>query len=381
MRRTLFEDEHQAFRESFRRFLTAEIAPRHEAWEKAGIVDKNAFRKAGNYGFLSMAVPESYGGAGVSDFRFNTVIGEEVQRLGLAGFGTGVTLHNDVCTPYFLAYATDEQRRRWLPGIASGELITAIAMTEPGTGSDLAALSTGARVVGDNFVVNGSKTFITNGINADLVIVAVRTDSSQTHRGISLLVVERGTEGFERGRNLEKLGQHSQDTAELFFNDATVPPENLLGELNHGFEYLLANLAQERLSIAVSAVGAADAALQWTRDYTRERRAFGKAIRSFQNTQFLLAELTTEVLVARAYVDQCIEALVADDLTAVDAAMAKLWATEMQGRVLDRCLQMFGGYGYMMEYPIARAWADARATRIYGGTNEVMKEVIQRSLE
>ncbi|MCW3018710.1 MAG: Butyryl-CoA dehydrogenase, partial [Solirubrobacterales bacterium] len=314
------------------------------------------------------------------DFRLNLVIGEETQRAGVGSFGLGITLQNDICLPYFLSYCDERQRERWLGGIASGELITAIAMTEPGIGSDLAAMSTGARRDGEHYVVNGAKTFITNGINADLVIVAAKTDPSERHRGISLLVVERGMDGFERGRNLEKIGQHAQDTAELSFSDVRVPVENLLGREGEGFLYLVSNLPQERLSIAASAVAAAEAALGWTLDYVRERTAFGQPIGSFQASRFTLAELHGEVQIARAFVDECARALNAGELTPEDAATAKWWCTDLQGRVVDRCLQLFGGYGYMLEYPIARAFADARVTRIYGGANEIMKEIVGRSL-
>src|ERR1700726_2186491 len=383
MRRTLFEDVHEDFRASFRTFLEREVVGeegRYGEWERAGIVPREVFALAGRGGFLGMAVPERNGGAGVEDFRFNLVIGEETQRAGVGGFGLGITLHNDICLPYFLSYCDEEQGERWLPGIASGELITAIAMTEPGIGSDLAAMSTRARRDGDHYLVDGTKTFITNGINADLVIVAVKTDPSERHRGISLLVLERGMEGFERGRNLEKIGQHAQDTAELSFAEVRVPVRNLLGEEGEGFRYLVSNLPQERLSIRASAVAAADAALGWTLDYVRERRAFGQSIGSFQSSRFTLAEVRTEVEIARAYIDRCAQALNAGDLTAEDAAMAKGWGTDLQGRGVDRCLQLHGGYGYMLEYPIARAYADARVTRIYGGANEIMKEIVGRSM-
>jgi alkylation response protein AidB-like acyl-CoA dehydrogenase len=384
MRRHLFEEVHEDFRQSFRTFLGREVVGeegRYGEWEREGIVPREVFALAGRGGFLGMAVPERYGGAGAADFRFNLIIGEECQRAGVGGFGLGITLHNDISLPYFLRYCTEDQRARWLPGIASGELITAIAMTEPGIGSDLASMSTRARRAGDHFVLDGSKTFITNGINADLVIAAVKTDPSERHRGISLLILERGMEGFQRGRNLEKIGQHSQDTAELSFADVHVPVENLLGEEGEGFRYLVSNLPQERLSIAASAVAAAEAALGWTLDYVRERRAFGQSIGSFQATRFTLAEVHGEVDVARAYVDRCAQALDAGELTPEDAATAKWWCTDLQGRAIDRCLQLFGGYGYMTEYPIARAYADARVTRIYGGANEIMKEIVGRSLE
>ncbi|WP_163513616.1 acyl-CoA dehydrogenase family protein [Fodinicola acaciae] len=380
MRRQLYDSEHEAFRQSVRRFLDKEVVPHLHEWETAGIVPREVFAAAGAAGFLGMAVPEEHGGGGVDDFRFNAVLGEEVQHCGAAAAGLGITLHNDICLPYFLAYATKEQRERWLPGIASGELITAIAMTEPGIGSDLAGMSTTALRDGDDFVVNGSKTFITNGINADLVITAVKTDPSQRHAGMSLLVLERGMAGFERGRNLDKLGQHAQDTAELFFHDVRVPAGNLLGELGQGFRHLVANLPQERLSIAVAGVAASAAALGWTLGYVKERKAFGQPVGSFQNTRFKLAEISTEVDVAQAYVDACVLALNAGELTPEDAAKAKWWCTELQGRVTDMCLQLHGGYGYMNEYPIARAYADARITRIYGGTTEIMKEVIGRGL-
>jgi len=291
-----------------------------------------------------------------------------------------MSLHNDICLPYFLRYCTDEQRTRWLPGIATGELITAIAMTEPSIGSDLASMATTALRDGDHYVVNGSKTFITNGINADLVITAVKTDPSERHRGMSLLVLERGMEGFERGRNLEKIGQHAQDTAELFFSDVHVPVDNMLGQEGEGFLELIANLPQERLSIAAAGVAAAHAALGWTLDYVKERHAFGQPIGTFQNSRFVLAEIATEVEIGQSFVDRCVVALNAGELTAEEAAMAKWWCTELQKRVVDRCLQLFGGYGYMLEYPIARAYADARITTIYGGTTEIMKEIISRSM-
>src|SRR5215212_12015753 len=290
MRRQLFDDEHEAFRDSFRRFLEKEVVPHHDQWERDGIVPREVFAAAGANGFVGMAVPEEHGGGGVDDFRFNVVIGEETARVGATGFGLGLGLHNDIVLPYFLAFTTDEQKARWLPGIASGELITAVAMTEPGIGSDLAGMSTTAIRDGDHYVVNGSKTFITNGINSDLVITAVKTDPTQRHKGMSLVVLERGMAGFERGRNLEKIGQHSQDTAELFFNDVRVPETNLLGDEGAGFLYLVSNLAQERLSIAVAAVSAARAALNWTLEYVKDRKAFGQAVGTFQNSRFVLAD-------------------------------------------------------------------------------------------
>jgi alkylation response protein AidB-like acyl-CoA dehydrogenase len=378
--RSLFTEDHEQFRRSFRRWLDKEVVPHREEWDAAGIVPREVFASAGSFGFLGMEVPEAFGGGGVKDFRYNLVIGEEVQRAGAAACGLGLTLHNDICLPYFLSLATDEQKERWLPGIVSGELITAIAMTEPAIGSDLASMKSTAARDGDRYLVNGSKTFITNGINADLVITAVKTDPSLRHAGISLVVVERGMEGFERGRNLEKVGLHAQDTAELFFTDVPVPVANRLGEEGEGFRYLVANLPQERLSIGAAGIAAAEAALGWTIDYVKERQAFGQPVGAFQNTRFVLAECATEVRIGQAFLDRCVEALNAGSLTAEEAAMAKWWSTELQKRVVDRCVQLHGGYGYMWEYPIARAYADARVTTIYGGTTEIMKEIIGRSL-
>ena len=380
MKRTLFEPEHIDYRESVRRFVAEDITPHHLAWEHEGIVPRELFTKAAAVGMLAMQVPESYGGAGVDDFRFNQIVSEEVNLAGDAGSGLGLTLHNDICLPYFLKLCDEDQRGRWLPGIADGSLITAVAMTEPEMGSDLAGLRTTAIRDGDEYVVNGSKTFVTNGINADLVIVAVKTDPDQRHAGISLLIIERGIRGFARGRNLDKLGMHAQDTAELFFKDVRVPVGNLLGEPGQGFRYMVDNLPQERLSIAIAGVAAARGALDMTLDYVRERRAFGRPIGEFQNSRFALAEMATEVAVATAFCDQAVLALNAGELSAEDAAMAKWWSTELQGRVIDRCVQLHGGYGYMLEYPIARAFVDARVTRIYGGTTEIMKEIIGRSL-
>jgi alkylation response protein AidB-like acyl-CoA dehydrogenase len=380
MRRTLFEDVHEEFRAAFRAFLEREAVPNHPKWEAEGIVDRELFRVAGANGFLGIEVPEELGGGGVSDFRFNVVIAEELQRADVNAAGLGITLHNDVCLPYFLRLTNDEQKRRWLPGICSGEQITAIAMTEPGIGSDLASMTTTAIRDGDHYVVNGSKTFITNGINADLVVTAVKTDPSQRHRGMSLLVLERGMGGFERGRNLDKIGMHAQDTAELFFDDVHVPIENRLGDEGAGFVQLVANLPRERLSIAVTGVAAARAAFERTLAYATKRSAFGQPIASFQHNRFVLAEMATEIEIGESFIDRCVLALDAGELTAEEAAMAKWWCTELQGKVVDRGVQLHGGYGYMSEYPIARAYADARITRIYGGTTEIMKEIIGRSL-
>jgi alkylation response protein AidB-like acyl-CoA dehydrogenase len=379
VQRSLFEESHEQFRSSVRAFIAKEVVPHYLDWEEASIAPRELFTAAGSHGFLGMAIPEAHGGGGSTDFRFNVVVAEELAAAGIGGAGLGLTLHNDITTPYFVEYCTTEQAKRWLPGIASGHLITAIAMTEPGTGSDLAGITTSAQRDGDTYVVNGSKTFITNGINADLVITAVRTSESR-HGGVTLLVLERGMDGFERGRNLDKIGMHSQDTAELFFTDVRVPISNCLGGEGNGFQYLTSNLAQERLSIAVTGVASARAALDWTVAYVKERTAFGKPISSFQNTKFVLAEVKTEVEVAQAYVDQAVLALNANTLTPAEAATAKWWCTELQKRAVDRCLQLFGGYGYMTEYPIARAYADARITTIYGGTTEIMKGIIAKDL-
>src|SRR5215213_10253236 len=370
-RRRIFEDDHEDFRQSVRRWLTNEVAPHFDDWEREGIVPREVFAAAGANGFIATQVAEEYGGAGVDDFRFNVVLSEECFRL---------TLHNDVCLPYFLEYCDEEQKRRWLPGITDGTLITAIAMTEPGTGSDLAGIKTKAIRDGDHYVVNGAKTFITNGINSDLMVTAVKTDPSQRHKGISMLVVEGDTPGLERGRNLDKVGLHSQDTAELFFNDARVPAENLLGAEGQGFAQMVHNLAQERLSVAVVGVATAQAAVRMTVEYVKERQAFGSPISSFQNTRFELAACKAEADAAQAFVDEATMQLVDGTLSVERAAEVKLFCTDVQGRVIDRCLQLFGGYGYMLEYPIARLYADARVSRIYAGSNEIMKEIIGRSL-
>ena len=380
MRRTHFTDDHELFRSSVQAFIDREIAPHYLDWNRAGIVPRELFATAGAAGLLGMAIPEEFGGGGVRDFRFSQVIGEELQYAGVASGGVGLTLHTDIAVPYFLGLGTEEQHQRWLPGIASGELITAIAMTEPAMGSDLASMTTTAIRDGDHYVVNGAKTFITNGINADLVITATKTDPSQRHSGMSLLVVERGMEGFERGRNLDKVGLHAQDTAELFFTDVRVPVENLLGAEGKGFAHLVDNLPQERVSIAVAGVAAARAAMNWTLDYVKERHAFGGPIADLQNTRFVLAEMQTEIDVSETFADRCVDALNDGELTVEEAAEAKWWCTELQKRTVDRCVQLHGGYGYMLEYPIARAYLDARVATIYAGTTEIMKEIIGRKL-
>ncbi|MGV9664441.1 acyl-CoA dehydrogenase family protein [Nocardia niigatensis] len=379
MERGHYGDDHRAFAELARGFVRKEVAPHYLEWEEAGIVPRSVFARAGELGLLGFAVPQIYGGLGVSDFRFNQILIEEFMEGDSAGVGLNFALHNDICTPYLVELTTEEQRQRWLPGFVAGTLIAAIGMTEPGAGSDVAGIRTAAVDMGDHFLVNGAKTFITNGINADLVITAVRT-SAERHRGVTLLVLERGMEGFERGRNLDKLGLHSQDTAELIFTDVRVPKENVLGGVGRGFEYLMRNLAQERMQISVACLARARVALRTTVEYVRGREAFGQAIGGFQNTKFTLADVATEVSVAEAFIDKCVLELNAGRLTPADAAKAKLWASEMEFRCIDRCQQLFGGYGYMREYPIARAAADARITRVYGGTSEIMREIIGRDM-
>jgi len=380
MQRDLFEADHDIFRQSVREFVKREVSPNVARWEAAGKVDKEMFRKAGRAGFLGMAIPEKYGGGGVGDFRFNVIIGEELIRGDAIASGMCITLHNDVCLPYFLHLTDEAQRARWLPGLASGDLMSAIAMTEPGAGSDLAGIKTTAIRDGDDYVVNGSKTFITNGINSDVVVTAVKTNPSERHAGMSLIVIEEGMSGFTRGRNLDKIGLHAQDTAELFFDDVRVPVANRLGEEGMGFAYLMQNLPQERLGLAAAAMTHAEVAFGWTLDYIKGRQAFGQPIGGFQTVKHLMAEMRTELDVARTYVDRQIITLNRGELTADEAAKAKWWVTELEKRVIDRCLQLFGGWGYMEEYPIARAYRDARVQTIYGGTTEIMKEIIGRSL-
>ena len=378
--RTLYADEHEQFRSAFRNWLDKEVVPKHEQYERDGITPRELWLAAGSHGFLGLTVPEQYGGGGTDDYRFASVMQEEVSYTGVIGSANGLTLHNDIVLPYFIGLCSDEQKARWLPRMVSGECITAIAMTEPNTGSDLANIRTTAVRHGDTYVVNGSKTFITNGINSDAVIVAVKTDPDAKHRGMSLLVVERGMKGFERGRNLDKLGMHAQDTAELFFTDVEVPVTNLLGSQGKGFYYLMLNLAQERLGMAVGAMAVCQAAMDQTLAYTKERKAFGQPVGQFQHNKFLLAELSTEVQIGQVYVDRCVELHCAGQLSPEQAAAAKFWTTELQNKVVDRCLQLHGGYGYMLEYPIARAWADSRIQTIYGGTSEIMREIVGRAI-
>jgi alkylation response protein AidB-like acyl-CoA dehydrogenase len=376
--RHLFDADHDAFRETARAFCEKEIAPHHESWEEAGIVPRELWTAAGDAGLLGFMMPEEYGGGGVRDFRFNAVVIEEVTKARASG--PGFTIHADLVSGYLLDYASDEQKARWLPKFCSGETITAIAMTEPGAGSDLQGITTTAKRDGDDYILNGQKTFISNGILADLVIVVAKTDPEAGYQGISLIVVERGMEGFERGRNLDKIGLKAQDTAELFFDNVRVPATNLLGEEGKGFIYLMEKLPQERLAIAVVAAAACESMLETTLQYVKDRKAFGRPIGSFQNSRFVLAELATETQIARVFVDRCIEELNAGKLSVSDAAMAKWWTTELQKKVVDRCLQLYGGYGFMTEYPIAKAYLDTRVQTIYGGTTEIMKEIIGRTM-
>jgi len=375
---SIYTQEHEDFRSTVREFLEREVVPHHDQWEKDGQVSREVWTKAGAQGLLCFDVDEEYGGAGVKDFRYNMVVAEEISRVGASGLGFPV--HTDVIVPYISSLATDEQKRRWLPGVVSGELISAIAMTEPGAGSDLQGIRTSAVDKGDHYVLNGSKTFISNGIMADLVIVVARTNPDAGHQGISLLVVERGMDGFERGRNLEKVGLKAQDTAELFFDNVQVPKENLLGEEGSGFISLMNNLPQERVSIAAIAVAACEHVLQLCLDYAKEREAFGKPIGKFQHNRFLLAEMATEVHIARVFVNDCVLKLNAGEVDTALASMAKWWTTELQKKLVDQAVQLFGGYGYMLEYPVARAFVDSRIQTIYGGTTEVQKEIIGRML-
>lgn len=375
--RTLFSEDHEIFRDAVTKFVEKEIVPYHAAWEDAGVVDREVWQKAGSQGLLCPSVPEEYGGAG-ADFLYSAVVLEELARVGATG--PAFHLHSEIVAPYILHYGSEEQKRTWLPKMVTGDVIGAIAMSEPGAGSDLQNIQTRARRDGNHFVINGQKIFITNGQLADLVILVTKTDADQGAKGVSLILVERDREGFERGRNLEKIGYKAQDTSELFFSNVRVPITNLLGEEGKGFVQLMQQLPQERLLVAMRSATAIEAALDWTVDYTKERQAFGRAIASFQNTRFKLADIKTQAVVTRTFVDRCIACHLEGELDATDAAMAKLHTTELLMEVLDECLQLHGGYGYMWEFPIARAWADNRMSRIAGGTSEVMKEIIGRSL-
>ncbi len=374
----LYEQEHEDFRAGVISFLERECVPHHEKWEAAGIVDREVWRKAGEQGLLGLQLDEEYGGGGTSDYRFNAVIVEEMAKRGV--YGCAFPLFNDMIVPYLVSSANDEQKARWFPKLAAGELIAAIAMTEPGAGSDLQGIRTTAVDAGDHYVLNGQKTFISNGILADLVVVVCKTDPEAGYKGISLLVVERGMEGFERGRNLDKIGQHAQDTAELSFSDVQVPKANLLGNEGEGFIHLMTNLSQERLSIALAAVGAVEQIFEMSLTYAKERTAFGKPIGSFQHNRFVLAEMATEAKIARVFVDDCVAKHVRGELDPSTASMAKWWTTELQKRAVDAGVQLHGGYGYMSEYPIAQAYVNSRVQTIYGGTTEIQKEIIGRSL-
>jgi len=379
--RSLFTPDHEAFRDSFRRFMDKEIAPHHEAWEEQGFVDRAVWHKAGENGFLCMTMPEAYGGSD-ADKLYSVIQMEELSRAGFSGIG--YSLHSEIVAPYILHYGTEAQKKKYLPLLASGAMVGAIAMSEPAAGSDLQGVKTTALEQADgSFLLNGSKTFITNGWHADLVIVVAKTNPAAGAKGTSLLLVERGMPGFDKGKRLKKLGLKAQDTSELFFDNVRVPPENLLGgeaQKNRGFICLMEQLPWERLQIAIGAIAAAQAAIDWTVDYVKDRKVFGQAVASYQNTRYTLAELQTQVQVARVFVDKCTELLVAEKLDTATASMAKYWCSDLQCKVMDECVQLFGGYGYMWEYPITRAYADARVQRIYGGTNEIMKEVISRAM-
>ncbi|MFZ1107956.1 MAG: acyl-CoA dehydrogenase family protein [Rhodomicrobium sp.] len=375
--RTLFSEEHEMYRDQVRRFVEREIVPHHAKWEKEQCVPRSVWLAAGEAGLLCPAIPDEHGGAG-GDRLHSAVVMEELARAGASG--PGFSLHSDIVAPYILAYGTDEQKKRYLPAMAKGEIISAIAMSEPGAGSDLQGVRTTAIARGNGYLLNGSKTFITNGQNADVVIVVAKTDPSLGAKGITLFLVDAALPGFSKGRNLEKLGLHAQDTSELFFQDVALPGDARLGAEGQGFVLLMKELGWERLQIAIYGIAAAEAALQWTVDYARGRRVFGQTVFDFQTTKHKLAELKTEIQIGRVFVDRCIQQMMEGALDPSDAAMAKYWITDLQCKVMDQCLQIHGGYGYMMEYPIARAYADARVQRIYGGTNEIMKELIARTL-
>jgi len=378
MQQKYLTDEHIMFRDAVRKFLEREIVPYHEQWEKDGVVSREVWLKAGETGLLGMDVPEEYGGMGEEDYRYNAILTEEASYVGATGPGFGV--QNELVIPYVMAFGTEEQKQRWLPKMVTGEFISSLAMTEPNAGSDLQSCRTTAIRNGDHYILNGQKTFISNGILNDLAIVYCKTDPDGRAKGTSLIVVEEGMAGYERGRNLDKVGRHAQDTAELFFNNVKVPVENLLGEEGQGFYYLMHNLPQERLLIALGAFAAAEAALDQTIKYCQERTAFGRPIGKFQNSRFKLAEMKTELTVGRVYLDDCIMKQSEKTFTAEEAAMAKCWCTDIAKRVIDECLQLHGGYGYMLEYPVAKFYLDVRVDPIHGGTNEIMKEIIGRSM-
>lgn len=380
MAEVFYEEDHRIFRESVRKFVQEHIVPFHDQWEKDGMISREAWKKAGENGLLSFETPEEYGGPGLKDFRYNMIVNEELIRVGASG--VGFALQSDVVLPYVVKIANEEQKKRWLPGLVSGDIISAIAMSEPNTGSDLAGIQTYAEKRDDHYVLNGQKTFITNGCLNNFVIVVAKTDRDpkNKHGAFSLLVVERGMEGYEPSKKLHKIGMHAQDTAELFFKDVKVPFSNLLGKEGQGFYYLMQNLPQERLTIAVTAIAASEWALEETVKYCKDRKAFGRSIGSFQNSRFKLAEMKTEILIGRVFLNRCVLLHNEGKLSIEEAAMAKWWCTEMQKKVIDTCLQLHGGYGYMMEYPIARAYIDSRAQTIYGGSTEIMKEIIGRGM-
>jgi alkylation response protein AidB-like acyl-CoA dehydrogenase len=381
MRRDLYESDHETYRASVRQFVAREVTPNLTRWDEQRLIDRDVWLAAGKQGIIGLSAPERFGGAGAAeDYRYRNVVLEELARVHATSVASSFSLQDDIAIPYVATLGDDDQCAKWLPRMVAGELIGAIAMTEPGTGSDLQGIRTSGRRVDGGWVVDGAKTFITNGIQSDLVIVVVRTDPDAGSRGFSLLVVERGMTGFTRGRKLDKVGLHAQDTAELFFDEVFVPDENVLGAVGGGFGQLVEHLPLERLSIAAHAIAVSDSILASTVEYTQERVAFGQPVADFQNTRFVLAELATEADVTRAYVDRCILAYAVGDLTVVDAAKAKWWASDVQNRIIDRCLQLHGGYGWMMEYPVGRAFQDARIQKIFGGTNEIMKQIIGRDI-
>ena len=376
--RSIFQEEHHIFRESVRRFLERTVVPHYPQWEREGRIPRSFWNDAGAAGLLCPMVPEAYGGAG-GDYLFNAVVLEEIVKIGATGMG-GISVHNDIVVPYFVDYGSEEQKRHWLPKMVSGEAVAAIGMTEPDGGTDVKAVRTSARRDGNEYVIDGQKTFITNGQTADIVLVAAKTDPKAGAKGISLIVVEASRDGYKHGRQLDKVGQHAADTAELFFESVRVPVSNLIGEEGKGFAYMMEKLPQERLAIAVIAAAHVEAAYGWTVDYVKQRKAFGQTVFDFQNTRFKLAEMAADITAGRLFIDTCMKAHLTGSLDVPVAAMAKFWLTDMACKVIDDCVQLFGGYGYMHEYPIARAWIDARVQRIYGGTNEIMKELVARSL-
>ena len=380
MLRTIYNEEHKMFAQSVRDFIAKEITPNNAKWEKDQMVSRESWLKFGEAGFLCMQVAEEYGGLGINDFRYNAIVTEELALAGCAGPAVGYPLHSDIVTPYIEHYGKEETKKKYLPKLISGEWIAAIAMTEPGAGSDLQGMRTTAVDKGDHYLVNGSKTFITNGYLSDICVVAVKTDPTKGAKGISLVVMDNTMRGYTKGKPFEKIGLHAQDTCELFFENVEVPKENLLGNLGEGFKYLMTELSQERLVVALSAIGAAEGVLATTVQYTKDRVAFGKPIAEMQNTRFKLAEVATEITIGRTFVDKCVELHCDNKLDAATASMAKYWLTDLQSKAADECLQLHGGYGYIWEYQVARSWADARVQRIYAGTNEIMKELIARSV-